>query len=193
MDKYVTAETIRSLRERAGLTQRELAEKISVSDKAVSKWETGRGYPDIGVLEDLAKALQIGVSVLLTGVVIKNENIAGNMKKLKFYVCPVCGNVIHSLGEISVTCCGIELFPEEGEAILGHEIITERIEDDYLVRVEHPMTKEHYLSFLAALTEDRLEFFKLYPEQAPEKRFHLRGHGIIYGYCNRHGLFCRRY
>ena len=113
MDKYVTGAVIRKLRENKKMTQEELAEKIFVSSKAVSKWETGQGFPDISLLEPLAKALNISVIELLSGEDIRNQNRSFNMAKGKFYVCPVCGNVIRSTGEAVVSCCGITLPPLE--------------------------------------------------------------------------------
>ena len=62
MNAYITGLTIKGLREKKGITQAELAEQIGVSDKAVSKWETAKGLPDITLIEPIAKAL--GVSVI---------------------------------------------------------------------------------------------------------------------------------
>lgn len=85
---YVTGTTIKTLREKRGFTQKELAEKIKVSDKTISKWETNKGLPDISIIEDLAKVLCISVTELLTGDLKVNENIAGNMKKYSFTSVP---------------------------------------------------------------------------------------------------------
>ena len=103
MDRYVTGAVIRKLRENKRMTQEELAEKIFVSSKAVSKWETGQGFPDISLLESLANALDISVIELLSGEDVKNLNRSSNMARSKLYVCPVCGNVIQSTGEIVVS------------------------------------------------------------------------------------------
>ena len=94
MDQYVTGNTIKTLRERNSMTQLMLAEKLGVSDKTISKWETGKGYPDITLLEPIAKAFQVSVTELISGNTISNANVASNMLRSKFYVCPVCGNVI---------------------------------------------------------------------------------------------------
>ena len=51
MDKYVTGAVIRKLREDKKMTQEELAGKLFVSSKAVSKWETGQGFPDVSLIE----------------------------------------------------------------------------------------------------------------------------------------------
>lgn len=190
MDKYVTGAVIRKLRENKKLTQEELAAKIYVSSKAVSKWERGQGFPDISLLEPLAKALDISVIELLSGEDIRNTNRAGNMGKSMFYVCPVCGNVIRATGEAVVSCCGITLPPLEAEAPdPDHAIRKEVVEDEYYVSVDHPMTKEHYISFLAAVSDQGVQFVKLYPEGNAEARFKIDRVRTLYAFCNRHGLF----
>ena len=190
MDRYVTGAVIRRLRERKKITQEELADMIHVSGKAVSKWETGQGFPDISLLEPLAKALDISVIELLSGEDITNLNKACNMAKGKFYVCPVCGNVIHSMGEAAIHCHGIQLMPLEAEPTDEHHMIfVERVEDEYYVRIDHNMTKEHYISFVAAASSDDMQMVKLYPEGNAEVRFKIRGVRRIFFYCNRDGLF----
>ena len=189
-DNYVTGGVIKKLRENKKMTQEELAEKIYVTSKAVSKWETGRGFPDISLLEPLAKALGISVIELLSGDCVQNRNKAANMAKIQIYVCPVCGNVIQSTGDVLVSCCGITLPPQEAEPADGeHQIRVEVVEDEYFVSLSHPMTKEHYISFLAAVSDQGVQFVKLYPEQNAEARFRINRVKYLYAYCNRHGLF----
>ena len=190
MNTYVTGNTVRQLREARGMTQAELAESIGVSSKTVSKWETGKGLPDITLLQPLAQALGISVIELMNGEQITNRNVSANMLRCKFYVCPICGNIIHSTGSTLVSCCGVtlpSLEPEEAEG--EHSIRIERVEDEHFVTLEHPMTKTHFISFLAHVTTDRLQLVKLYPEGNAETRLQLRGRGMLYAYCNRHGLF----
>ena len=190
MDQYVTGEAIRLLREKTHFTQAELAGKISVSDKTISKWETGKGYPDISLLEPLSKALNVSITELLSGNLITNNNVTANVLRSKFYVCPVCGNVIHSLGEAVVSCHGVTLIPELiQEADEAHRASVERVEDEYYVSVDHEMTKTHYISFIAAVSMDRCQMVKLYPEGAAEARFMISGVRRIFFYCNRDGLF----
>ena len=190
MDKYVTGAVIRKLRENKKMTQEELAEKLFVSSKAVSKWETGQGFPDVSLIEPLAKALGISVIELLSGEDIKNINRASNMNRCKFYVCPVCGNVIEATGEAVVSCCGITLPPLDAEECDDeHKINVETVEDEYYVTVDHPMTKDHYISFLAAVSDDGIQLKKLYPEGPCEARFRIRAVRKIYAFCNHHGLF----
>ena len=193
MDRYVTGAVIRRLRERKKMTQEDLAEKVYVSSKAVSKWETGQGFPDISLLEPLARALDISVIELLSGEDIRNLNRASKMSRGKFYVCPVCGNVIGASGEAVVSCCGITLPPLEPETSdADHMIHKVASEDEYYVTVDHPMTKDHYISFLAAVSDQGVQFVKLYPEGAAEARFKINGIKYLYAYCNRHGLFVSR-
>ena len=109
MNSYVTGATIRQLREKRNLTQAELAEKIGVSSKTISKWETAKGLPDISLLQPLAQALNISVIELMNGEHIINKNISANMLRSQFHVCPICGNVIHSTGSSVISCCGITL------------------------------------------------------------------------------------
>ena len=190
MNPYVTAAAIKTLREQKGMTQAELAEMIGVTDKAVSKWETAKGLPDISLLEPLAAALGASLPELINGSRIINKNRCGNMLRTKFYVCPVCGNVIHSTGETVACCCGITLPALEAEeADEEHALTVENVEDEYFVSVRHEMTKEHYISFIACVTGDRLQLVRLYPEGNAETRLQCRGRGELYFYCNRHGLF----
>ena len=190
MDQYITGAAIRQLREQKNLTQAELAEKLFISDKTVSKWENGKGYPDISLLEPLAKVFEVSVSELLSGKTVSNVNVSANMLRSKFYVCPVCGNVIHSMGEAVIHCHGVQLTPAQAELTdEEHMIFIEGIEDEYYVRIDHDMTKEHYISFAAFVTGDRMQMVKFYPEGNAQTRFQRRGRGMLYFYCKRHGLF----
>ena len=193
MNTYVTGATIKSLRENRKLTQAELAERLGVSSKTVSKWETAKGLPDISLLQPLAQALGISVIELMNGEQIANGNISANMLRCKFYICPICGNAIHSIGDAVVSCCGITLPALEAEeADEAHSITVERVEDEHFITVVHEMTKAHFISFAAYVTSDRLQMVKFYPEGNAETRMQLRGRGYLYYYCNRHGLFKKK-
>ena len=186
---YVTGKTIKQLREKQKITQKELAEKINVSDKTLSKWETEKGLPDVAIIEELAKALGTSITELLTGDLRENENISGNMKKIHFFVCPICGNVITAVGQGVFSCCGITLYAAEPEKCDdAHWINLETVDNEYHVSMNHPMDKKHYISFVAYVTSDSCEVIKLYPEQDISVRFRRKGHGMIYAYCNRHGM-----
>ena len=190
MDKYVTGAIIKKLREEKHMTQTELAEKLNVSDKTVSKWETGKGYPDITLLEPISAALDISALELLAGNSITNANRSFNMLRLKIYVCPVCGNIITSTGEAVVSCCGITLPPLEAEEPDSfHSAAIEITEDEYYITCSHDMTKEHFISFIAAVSDNGIQMTKLYPESCAEARFKISRTKRIYYYCNRHGLF----
>ena len=190
MSGYLTAETIKALREGRGLTQRALADAVGVTDKAVSKWESGRGLPDISLVESLAAALGVSVAELLTGDVRRNANRAGNLMRARFSVCPVCGNVVYALGEGSFSCCGVHLVPcEAEEPDEEHTLGIECVEDEWYVTLDHPMSKEHFISFIAYVTMDGVVLKKLYPEQEAAARFRMGASGMLYAYCNRHGLF----
>lgn len=193
MNQYVTGAVIKLLREKKHMTQSELAEKLCVSDKAISKWETGRGFPDIILLEELAKALGVSVPELLSGNSVENTNVSANMSKVRFYVCPVCGNIITSVGTAVVSCHGITLPPLEAETAGGeHDIHIENVEDEFFVSSAHPMTKEHFISFMASVSCERVQLVKLYPEGNAETRLPRRMTEMIYFYCSRDGLFVKK-
>ena len=190
MNQYVTGAMIKRLREEKRITQQQLAEIMNVSDKAVSKWETGRGYPDITLIEPLAEALGVSVIELFSGEDVINTNKVSNMLRAGLYVCPVCGNVIYATGEAVISCCGITLPVLEAETADDmHSVSVEKVEDEYFVIINHEMTKTHYISFIASVQDDGCEIRKLYPEGPAEARFKIRLTKRLYYYCNRHGLF----
>ncbi len=193
MNTYVTGAAIKGLREAKGLTQAGLADIIGVSHKTVSKWETAKGLPDISLLEPLAAALGVSLAELLGGEAVVNTNRSSNMLRARFYVCPICGNVIHAMGGAVISCCGVRLPPLEAEEADEHHPITvEAVEDEHFITVEHDMTKAHYISFVAFVTSDRLQLVKLYPEGNAQTRLQLRGRGWLYICCNRHGLMKKK-
>ena len=193
MDPYVTGNVIRQLREGMNLTQGALADKLGVSDKAVSRWETGKGYPDITLLQPLADALGVSLIELLSGTSVTNTNPGANILRSRFYVCPACGNVITSVGEALVSCHGITLPPiEPEEPDEAHALRIEEVEDEYYTTADHPMSKEHYISFIAAIADDGIHMCKLYSEGEAAVRVPRRRVRYLYWYCNRHGLFRMR-
>lgn len=193
MDHYITGATIKRLREAKRMTQAQLAEKLCVSDKTISKWETAKGFPDISLLEPLANVLQVSLPELLSGEQVINTNRAANLLRSNLYVCPICGNVLHSTGPAVISCCGLTLPPLEAEEPdEAHAVQCEVIEHEHYVTIDHPMTKGHYISFLACVTGDRFNLVKLYPEGNAQARFFIRGHGMLCWYCNHHGLFRQR-
>ena len=193
METYITGPAIKRLREERGMTQSELGERIGVGDKAVSKWETGRGLPDISLIQPLAETLGVSVIELMNGDRIRNQNVSANMLRTKLYVCPICGNILSAAGSALISCCGVTLPALEAEeADEAHCPRIETVEDERFITLDHPIDKSHYISFLAFATADRFQLVKLYPEGSAEARIPLRGRGTLYFYCNRHGLMKRR-
>ena len=190
MNQYVTGAMIKELREKNNLTQAQLAGILNVSDKTVSKWETAKGYPDITLLEPIAEAFRVSIAELLSGNTISNMNVSSNVMRSKIYVCPICGNVIYGMGEAVIHCHGVSLTPCEAEETNeSHKIFIEKSDDEYYVRLEHEMTKTHYISFIAAFSSDKIQMVKLYPEGNAEARFKINGVKKILFYCNKDGLF----
>ncbi len=190
MDYEKIGALIRRLRTRQGLTQRQLAGRLEVSDKAVSKWERGQGCPDVSLLPRLAQTLGVELEGLLSGELSERDQTGGIMKNLNFYVCPTCGNLLTSADEAAVSCCGQKLSPLEAVKAPEEERLTvELIENDYYITSSHPMTKEHYVSFVALVTGDTLILKRLYPEWDLQTRLPRIGHGKLYWYCVQHGLF----
>ncbi len=190
MNQYVTGAMIRQLREKNHMTQSQLAKLLCVSDKTISKWETAKGYPDISLLEPIAGVFGISITELLAGNAVSNGNVSANMMRSMFYVCPVCGNIIHSMGAAAMNCHGILLTPAQPEETDEmHRIVLEKVEDEYYIEIMHEMTKSHYISFIAAISSDGIQTKKLYPEGNAQARFKIRGVKKILFYCNRDGLF----
>lgn len=190
MNQYVTGQMIKKLRTRQHMTQAQLAEKLGLSDKTISKWETGNGFPDVSILEELSDVLKTSIAELLSGNEVINSNKSFNMLKTKLYVCPICGNVIQSTGDAVVSCCGVTLpLSEAEEPDVQHMLTVEKIDDEYYVTSDHEMSKKHFISFIAAVKDNGIDFVKLYPESVVECRFKIgRIHKFVY-YCNRHGLY----
>ena len=188
MDQIKTGGLIRALRTQKGLTQKELAEAVGVGDKAVSKWERGLGCPDVSLLPELSRVLGVGLEALLSGELDANDQERGNMKKLNFYVCPDCGSLITASTEAGVSCCGRTLLPLEPQKP-EEPLSVEKIDGSWFISSPHPMTKEHYISFVALLTGDTLFLRRLYPEWDLQTRIPAFSHGILLWHCTKHGLF----
>ena len=190
MDQEKIGILLRSLRVQKGMTQKELAEKLGLSGKAVSKWECGQGCPDVSVLPELAGILGISMEDLLSGQLPRAERDGGNMKNLKFYVCPVCGNLITASGSPALSCCGRVLEPlTHQKPDEEHTLNVEMVEDEWFLSSSHPMTKDHSLMVVALVTAERVTLVRQWPEWDFQTRLPKRGHGVLYWYCTRHGLF----
>lgn len=190
MDNVKIGQLILKLRKENNMTQLQLAEKMGISDKAVSKWERGLGCPDIELLTELAEIFDVDLEKLLSGEMKSNGVLGGNLKKICFYVCPVCGNVITSISDTGISCCGKKLkalIPDNAEE--NDRLNVEIIENEYFISSDHEMTREHYISFIAFLTGDTLILRKQYPEWNLQTRLPFFSHGRLIWYCTRHGLF----
>lgn len=189
MDQIKIGELIRSLRTKNKLTQKQLAEQINVSDKAVSKWETGKGCPDISLLTKLAAIFQIDLQTILNGEIDQKESETGNMKKLKFYVCPDCGNVITSTSEANISCCGKKLPAlEVRKAEENEKLSIEDMHGEWYISSKHSMTKDHYISFVAYVNDSTVMIFKQYPEWNLQISLPFYRSGRIIWYCTKCGL-----
>ncbi|MBR6967478.1 MAG: helix-turn-helix domain-containing protein [Ruminococcus sp.] len=190
MDQIKTGALIKQLRTDSGLTQKQLADRLCVSDKAVSKWECGNGIPDISLLSELAEIFGTDIQTLLSGSMNKNESGKGNMKKLRFYVCRECGNIITSASEASVTCCGSRLAPLEAKKAEDGELLkVEDIGGEWFISSDHEMKKEHYISFVAYIADSSTMMFRQYPEWDLQLTLPLYRSGLLVWYCTQHGLF----
>ena len=190
MDQIKTGALIRQLRLSAGLTQKQLAEKVNVSDKAVSKWECGNGAPDVSLLTDLAEVFGTDVNTLLSGSKDINESEKGDMKKIRFYVCKDCGGIMTSTSEASVSCCGNRLSPIVPKKAEGDDVLkTEVIDGELFVTADHDMTKQHYISFLAYVCDSTVMMFRQYPEWKMQARLPFVRRGRLVWYCTEHGAF----
>lgn len=190
MNNCDTGALIKALRTEKGLTQSQLADMLSVSDRTVSKWETGRGCPDVSLLSALSEILGVDIEQILKGGIRSNDFVSGNMKKASYFVCPACGNIVMSTGNASVSCCGRRLLPCKAQkSDETHAVSIENVENDWFITCGHEMEKEHYISFVAFATTGEIKIFKTYPEWELQVRFPKRGHGLLLWYCTRHGLF----
>lgn len=191
MDTLKIGRLIYRLRKEKNLTQLQLAEMLNVSDKAVSKWERGLGCPEVSLLPELSRRLGVDVENLLSGELGANQTLGGNMKKLCFYVCPDCGNLVTALTDTGVTCCGKKLPMLQPKKAEGNERLqVESIENDFYITTSHPMEREHHLSFVALLTGDTLILRKQYPEWDLQARIPaIVRRGRLIWYCTQHGLF----
>lgn len=191
MEGRETGILLRRLRQEANMTQRELAETLHVSAQAVSKWETGAGCPDVSLLAALSERFGVSVERLLAGDLEPNELDGGNMKRLKFYVCPDCGNILTATGGGDLHCCGRKLEPLAAQpADEEHAVTVQEVEEDWYITFSHPMEKSHFIRFAAWVGTERVLLVRLYPEQGGEFRIpQLRGGGRLYLCCSRDGLF----
>ena len=190
MDNAKIGKLIYKLRKEQNMTQLQLAQQMNISDKTVSKWERGLGCPEVSLLPELSKLFGIDLEKLLSGQLETNARLGGDMKKLQFYSCPDCGNIITAMTATSLSCCGRKLQPLQPKRATEHErLVVEKVEDDFYITTAHPMERGHYIAFVALLSGDSIMLRKQYPQWELQVRIPIFAHGRLLWYCNRHGLF----
>ncbi len=198
MDSQKVGSLLLRLRKEKCMTQKQIGDRLNLSDKTISKWERGLGCPDISLLRELSDLFQVDIEKILEGDLVSNAIDTGNFKRTSFYVCPVCNNIISNTGDASISCCGRRLTALTAKpADEMHQAYIEETEDEYYITFSHEMKKDHYLSFVAYVMSDRTLLVKLYPEQQASVRLPKLGGGKLqhrdnawlYYYCSRHGLW----
>ena len=162
MDCAKTGEMIRSLRKEKGLTQQRLADQLRISPKTISKWEQGRGAPDVSLWPALSAILGADMHKLIAGQMQPNRRDGGKVRSARFYVCPYCGSIHWGTGEAEILCCGRRVealapapVPEEW-ALRGEEI-----DGEMFVTFQHPMTKAHHVAFAMRKVDERIIIVKM--------------------------------
>ena len=190
MDNTKIGRLICELRKEKGMTQLQLAQRMNISDKTVSKWERGLGCPDVSLLSALSEIFSVDLSELLKGQMKTNDIMGGSIRRMKFYVCPNCGNIVTALAYTAIFCCGKKLVLQEiKKAEEAEKLSVEKIENDYFISSDHEMTKEHYISFVAMVTGDTVIMRKQYPEWNLQVRIPAFARGRLIWYCTQHGMY----
>ena len=190
MDNAKIGKLIYKLRKEQNMTQLQLAQQMNISDKTVSKWERGLGCPEVSLLPEVSKLFGVDLEKLLSGQLETNARLGGDMKKLQFYSCPDCGNIITAMTATSLSCCGRKLQPLQPKRATEHKrLVVEKVEDDFYITTAHPMERGHYIAFVALLSGDSIMLRKQYPQWELQVRIPIFAHGRLLWYCNKHGLF----
>lgn len=190
MDNRKIGELIFRLRKEKGLTQKQLADRMNISDRTISKWERGYGCPDITLLSELSSLLGVNIENMLDGELAPNDFIGGNMKQAHYFVCPTCNNIALATGNITLSCCGRKLEPLAAKkASEDEKLAISEIDQEWFISSEHPMTKDHYISFIAFGTGDQVQIIKQYPEWSFQARIPKRKHGKFLWYDTQFGLY----
>ncbi|MBQ7858661.1 MAG: DUF2087 domain-containing protein [Faecalibacterium sp.] len=189
MDAEKIGALLHTLRTGAGYTQRQVAQALCVTEQAVSKWERGKGCPDLSLLPALADLYAVDLRALLAGQ-LKVSSQGGNMRNLKIYFCPQCGNLAAQLGGAQLTCCGRPLAAlQPRPAADGHLPTITAVEDEWYLEFDHPMTKQHHLTFVAQVGLDHYRLTRLYPEQQPALRLPKLARCTLLIGCSEGGLY----
>lgn len=190
MDAKKVGEIISLLRKEMGLTQRQLAEKMNLSDRTISKWERGMGCPDISLLNQLSSVFGVNIDSILSGELKENDVDGGNMKRVKFYRCPICGNIMTATGDAEISCCGRKLEAMKAKkSDQEHFLNVGFVENDFYITFNHEMSKQHYLSFISYVCCEKIHLVRLYPEQSGELRIPRMYGGKFYFCCSQDGLW----
>lgn len=189
MDCVKIGKTIKKYRLEKGLTQSQLAAMLNISDKTVSKWENGRGCPDISLISELSKHLGAEISSILSPAASSFNKEGNSMKNCNFYVCPICGSVISAIKPVQISCCGHILTALEPKKAQENEKLNVEISDgERYITAEHPMTKDDYISFVALCCGETVSISMQYPEWGLGARFIASGVGKLFWYSEKSGL-----
>lgn len=192
MDLEKTGELLSRLRKERGMTQKQVAGRLQISDRTISKWERGAGLPDVSLLKDISALYDVDIEKILDGNLEEKGVEVGNMKRMKFTRCVHCGNIFWSTGGGEISCCGRKLTPLTAQPMdKMHDVKIEEIDNEYFVTFDHEMTKEHYIVLAALVSWDRATVVRLYPEQSGEVRLPRQRRGELYLCCNKESLFCK--
>ena len=193
MDLKKTGEILARLRKEKNMTQKQAAEILNVSDRTISKWERGAGLPDASLWKGISDLYGVEIAKILEGDLQEKRKETGNMKRMKFYRCEHCGNILWNMGGGEISCCGRKLTPLAVQNMDElHDVSVEEIDHEYYVTFPHEMKKEHFVSFAALVSWDRVTIVKLYPEQASEVYLPRQRRGELYLCCSQHGLFRKK-
>ena len=120
------------------------------------------------------------------------------MENTRFYFCPVCGNIVGLIdGDAShIQCCGKamqKLIANTTDAATEKHVPVYEIENDEIIvkvgEAAHPMEKDHYITWIAQVSDTRTERVRLFPEQDAVARLKYIPGATLYAYCNKHGLW----
>ncbi len=190
MDCVKIGELIRALRKEQGLTQNELASKLNISDKTISKWERGLGCPDIALIAELSEILGVDIAHMLKGDLAQSDMTGGSMRNSKFYVCPTCGNITVTTGDASISCCGRKMEVQKPKKADEEKKLDVTVEDgQWYITSDHPMKKDNYISFVAYVVGGAMQLVKLYPEWEMHIRMTKQGRGMLVWFSTTEGLF----
>lgn len=190
MDNRKVGELIYRLRKEKELTQKQLADQLNLSDRTISKWERGQGYPDVSLLPSLSAVFGVNIENILVGELPSNEFVGGNMKKSNYFVCPSCNNIVLATGDVTLSCCGRKLDALEAKKATADEKLTlTESDEEWFISSDHPMTKDHYISFIAFATGEQVQLVKQFPEWHLQTRIPKRKHGKLLWFDTRFGLY----